>query len=134
MLRVLYPSFLLSFCLLLAAPLAEVVRDINKFSNNTMAQLLALSWAAQRPGATTVEPGAALQQWAHSRLGGTGLRIENGSGLSRDQRLTAEQVATLLKQAWASPVLPELMASLPVAGAPDGVLGAGGAGAAISTG
>ena len=102
--------------------LSDVVRDINKFSNNTMAQLLALSWAAQRPGATAVEPGAALQQWAHSRLGGTGLRIENGSGLSRDQRLTAEQVATLLKQAWASPVLPELMASLPVAGAPDGTL------------
>ncbi|MFM8346087.1 MAG: D-alanyl-D-alanine carboxypeptidase/D-alanyl-D-alanine-endopeptidase, partial [Betaproteobacteria bacterium] len=102
--------------------LSDVVRDINKFSNNTMAQLLALSWAAQRPGATAVEPGAALQQWAQSRLGGTGLRIENGSGLSRDQRLTADQVATLLKQAWASPVLPELMASLPVAGAPDGTL------------
>jgi D-alanyl-D-alanine carboxypeptidase/D-alanyl-D-alanine-endopeptidase (penicillin-binding protein 4) len=128
--------------------LSDVVRDINKFSNNTMAQLLALSWAAQQSGTAANELGAnsasggsmggggaggaggvgadqaraALQQWAQSRLGGTGLRIENGSGLSREQRLTADQVATLLKQAWASPVLPELMASLPVTGATDGTL------------
>ena len=112
-------------------PLADVVRDINKFSNNTMAQQLALSWAAQQASAPGREPPtvgaedarAALQQWAQHHLGGaSGLRIENGSGLSREQRLTAEQVAALLKRAWASPVLPELMASLPVAGAPDGTL------------
>ena len=111
--------------------LADVVRDINKFSNNTMAQQLALSWAAQQASAPGREPPtvgaedarAALQQWAQHHLGGaSGLRIENGSGLSREQRLTAEQVAALLKRAWASPVLPELMASLPVAGAPDGTL------------
>jgi D-alanyl-D-alanine carboxypeptidase/D-alanyl-D-alanine-endopeptidase (penicillin-binding protein 4) len=111
--------------------LAEVVRDINKFSNNTMAQQLALSWAAQIARAQGRDSGpvgaeearTALQQWAQSQLPApAGMRIENGSGLSRDQRLTAEQVAALLKRAWASPVLPELMASLPVAGAPDGTL------------
>ena len=120
-------------------PLSDVVRDINKFSNNTMAQQLALSWAgeqapslgrsataaAQPPassGITAEQAREALQQWAQARLGGTGLRIDNGSGLSRDQRLSADQVAALLRHAWASPVLPELMASLPVAGATDGTL------------
>ncbi len=116
-------------------PLAEVVRDINKFSNNTMAQQLALTWAAVHAGGpapgnaaavgSSVGPEqarAALQAWAENRLGGQGLRVDNGSGLSRDQRISAEQVATLLRQAWTSPVLPELLASLPVAGAPDGTL------------
>ncbi|MBM3388773.1 MAG: D-alanyl-D-alanine carboxypeptidase/D-alanyl-D-alanine-endopeptidase [Betaproteobacteria bacterium] len=112
-------------------PLSDVVRDINKFSNNTMAQMLALTWTAQQMGSSVAGPGVpdaqqvrtALQQWAQGRLGGAGLRLENGSGLSREQRLSADQVATLLRQAWASPVLPELIASLAVAGAPDGTLG-----------
>lgn len=117
-------------------PLADVVRDINKFSNNTMAQQLALTWASLQPAsesqtqASHSSPGVghdqarnALQRWAEARLApATGLRVENGSGLSREQRLSADQVASLLRQAWSSPVLPELMASLPVAGAPDGTL------------
>ena len=47
--------------------------------------------------------------------------IDNGSGLSRETRLTAQQLARLLQSAWASPVMPELMASLPVSGT-DGTL------------
>lgn len=115
-------------------PLSDVVRDINRFSNNTMAQMLALSWTGEmaiasgsaatteRNGITAEQARDALQQWAQTRLSGPGLRLENGSGLSREQRLTAEQVATLLRLAWMSPVMPDLMASLPVAGAPDGTL------------
>ena len=114
-------------------PLSDVVRDINRFSNNTMAQLLALTWASEianasghgptdRSGVTAEQARDALQQWAQTRLSGPGLRLENGSGLSREQRLTAEQVTTLLRLAWMSPVMPDLMASLPVAGAPDGTL------------
>ena len=47
--------------------------------------------------------------------------IDNGSGLSREARLSAALLARLLQSAWASPVMPELMASLPVAGI-DGTL------------
>ncbi len=110
-------------------PVAEVVRDINKFSNNTMAQQLALTLALEAPDSpeahASVGPEqarAALQRWAQAKLPGTGLRIDNGSGLSREQRASADQVATLLQHAWVSPVLPELIASLPAAGAPDGTL------------
>ena len=49
------------------------------------------------------------------------MQIDNGAGLSRDGRLSASALARLLQQAWGSPVMPELMASLPVSGL-DGTL------------
>jgi D-alanyl-D-alanine carboxypeptidase/D-alanyl-D-alanine-endopeptidase (penicillin-binding protein 4) len=45
----------------------------------------------------------------------------NGSGLTRDSRLTAAILGRLLQAAWSSAVMPELMSSLPVAGI-DGTL------------
>jgi len=41
--------------------------------------------------------------------------ITNGSGLTRDSRLTATILGRLLQSAWSSAVMPELMSSLPVA-------------------
>ena len=104
--------------------LAEVVRDINKFSNNTMAQQLFLTLALTQRGSGSPEAARdVLQQWAQSRLGDVAktLVIVNGSGLSRDSRLSASLLAKLLQNAWASPVMPELMSSLPVSGV-DGTL------------
>jgi D-alanyl-D-alanine carboxypeptidase/D-alanyl-D-alanine-endopeptidase (penicillin-binding protein 4) len=49
------------------------------------------------------------------------LVIENGSGLSRIERISARNLGAILLNAYASPVMPELMASLPVA-AVDGTL------------
>ena len=111
-------------------PLAAVVRDINKFSNNVMAQQLFLTLAAQplapglpAPAATAAMARERLAQWAAVRLGeaAAGLRIDNGSGLSRHNRISAQALARLLQQAWAGPLMAELMASLPVA-AVDGTL------------
>jgi D-alanyl-D-alanine carboxypeptidase/D-alanyl-D-alanine-endopeptidase (penicillin-binding protein 4) len=104
--------------------LAEVVRDINKFSNNTMAQQLFLTLALSERGNGTPEAAReVLQQWAQARLGDSarGLVIVNGSGLSRESRLTASLLARLLQNAWTSPVMPELVSSLPVSGV-DGTL------------
>ena len=47
--------------------------------------------------------------------------MDNGAGLSREARITAAQLGRLLQQAWALPVMPEFMASLPIAGV-DGTL------------
>jgi D-alanyl-D-alanine carboxypeptidase/D-alanyl-D-alanine-endopeptidase (penicillin-binding protein 4) len=47
--------------------------------------------------------------------------IDNGSGLSRDERISARALARLLQVAWASPSMPELMSSLPIAGV-DGTM------------
>ncbi len=108
-------------------PLADVVRDINKFSNNPMAQQLFFTLDLQRhPGQPATLAGAreTLRRWLAERLGAplpADWAIDNGSGLSRDTRLPARALARLLVQAWESPLAPELMASLPIA-AVDGTL------------
>ncbi len=105
--------------------LAEVIREINKYSNNAMAQQLFLTLGLVRAGKGTPEASReVVQRWLGERLGRTaaeGVVLDNGSGLSRQTRLTAQQLARLLQAAWASPVMPELLASLPVSGV-DGTL------------
>jgi D-alanyl-D-alanine carboxypeptidase/D-alanyl-D-alanine-endopeptidase (penicillin-binding protein 4) len=105
-------------------PLAEVVRDINKLSNNVMAQQLFLTLGATQRGAGTPESARlVLRQWLRARVGALeqSAVIVNGSGLSRDSRLSAALLGRLLQAAWSSAVMPELMSSLPVAGI-DGTL------------
>ena len=104
-------------------PLAEVIRDINKYSNNVMAQQLFLTLGLTQRGAGTPEAAReVLRQWASQRLGTTaGLALDNGSGLSRETRVSAGLLERLLQAAWASPWMPELMSSLPVSGI-DGTL------------
>jgi D-alanyl-D-alanine carboxypeptidase/D-alanyl-D-alanine-endopeptidase (penicillin-binding protein 4) len=107
-------------------PLAEVVRDINKYSNNVMAQQLFLSVPLAADGAAVATPDAAreaLLRWLAQRTGelGPDVIIDNGSGLSRLTRLSAARLAQVLVQAYASPVMSELMSSLPVTGL-DGTL------------
>ncbi|MCE9657449.1 MAG: D-alanyl-D-alanine carboxypeptidase/D-alanyl-D-alanine-endopeptidase [Burkholderiales bacterium] len=104
--------------------LAEIVRDINKLSNNVMAQQLFLTLGATQRGAGTPEASReVLRQWLRGHAGNAAAAsvIVNGSGLSRDGRLSARTFGKLLQAAWASPVMPELMSSLPVAGV-DGTL------------
>jgi serine-type D-Ala-D-Ala carboxypeptidase/endopeptidase (penicillin-binding protein 4) len=103
-------------------PLAEVVRDINKFSNNVMAQQVFLTMSLQQQGtATFAASREILQRWWRQRVGGSEPTFTNGAGLSREERVTAEQLARLLQMAWRSPFMPELLASLPVPGV-DGTL------------
>jgi D-alanyl-D-alanine carboxypeptidase/D-alanyl-D-alanine-endopeptidase (penicillin-binding protein 4) len=102
-------------------PLADVVRDINKYSNNVMAQQLFLSLALQRrPDLPATADGAraAVRQWLVERIGElpAGTVIDNGSGLSRDTRLAAATLAQLLQVAWRSGFMPELISSLPING------------------
>ena len=110
----------------IASPaLADVVRDINKFSNNLMAQQLFLTLGLTQRGSGTQEAARdVLGAWLASRFGDAAAAdavIDNGSGLSRETRLSARLLARALLAAWASPVMPELMSSLPVSGI-DGTL------------
>jgi D-alanyl-D-alanine carboxypeptidase/D-alanyl-D-alanine-endopeptidase (penicillin-binding protein 4) len=132
-------------------PLAEVVRDINKYSNNVMAEQLFLSLASPSAAHVVVPPGpplpaasaplldapvptgpaihpedarAALRAWLASRFGEAAAEatvIDNGSGLTREVRISAQLLVRLLQQAWDSGVMPELAASLPVTGT-DGTM------------
>ena len=110
---------------MLSSPtLAEVVRDINKFSNNVMARQLFLTLgmeAGHRP-AGAADADAAIRTWLDARgLAVPELVLENGSGLSRRERISAEGLGRLLQAAWRSAVMPELIASLPVT-ATDGTM------------
>lgn len=102
-------------------PLAEVVRDVNKYSNNVMARQIFLALAGNPP-ATYEKSAQRLRAWLQQKgIRAPELRVENGAGLSRNDRISAETLAALLKAAWASPVMPELVASLPIYGG-DGTL------------
>ncbi len=99
--------------------LAGVVRDINKFSNNVMARQLYLTLGAeatQRP-ARNADAEAAIRAWlAQKELRMPELVIENGAGLSRLDRISAENLGRLLHAAYADATMPEFLASLPLAG------------------
>lgn len=97
--------------------LANLLSDINKWSNNLMARQLLLTIAAESQGApATEEKGVtAIQAWLASKnLVFDELAIENGSGLSRTERISAQHMGVLLTNAFYSPTMPEFMASLPV--------------------
>ncbi|MDO9602818.1 MAG: D-alanyl-D-alanine carboxypeptidase, partial [Rhodocyclaceae bacterium] len=92
--------------------LGELVRDINKFSNNVMARQLFLKVGAGETAAADT----ALRTWlAKKDLNFPELVLDNGSGLSRRERISADNLARLLAAGWRSPVMPELMSSLPIA-------------------
>jgi D-alanyl-D-alanine carboxypeptidase/D-alanyl-D-alanine-endopeptidase (penicillin-binding protein 4) len=104
-------------------PLAELVRDINKYSNNVMTQQLFLTLSLQQQGRGTVAASRELlRTWWGERFGsGEEPLISNGAGLSREDRISAAALARLLQYAWTSPLMPELMSSLPISGL-DGTL------------
>jgi D-alanyl-D-alanine carboxypeptidase/D-alanyl-D-alanine-endopeptidase (penicillin-binding protein 4) len=97
--------------------LSDVIRDINKFSNNVMARQLYLTLGTATEGApaTLEKAGQAVSRWLRDkRLEFPELVIENGSGLSRRERISARHLAELLIAAWQSPVMAELVSSLPI--------------------
>lgn len=106
--------------------LVSVVRDINKYSNNTMARQLFLTIGREQRSAADADDHKAanriINQWlADKDIQPNGLVLDNGSGLSRLERMTARDMANLLAQAWQSPYAAEFVASLPLA-AMDGTM------------
>lgn len=103
--------------------LAEVVRDINKYSNNVMTQQVLLTLGKERMGVGSLEAGrAALAQWWQLRWPAAEMpQVENGAGLSRHARISAQALGRMLQTAWGSSVMPEFVASMPISGM-DGTL------------
>lgn len=103
--------------------LAEVVRDINKYSNNVMTQQLLLTLAKERTGQGSFDAARfLLTQWWQQRWPSAPVpEVDNGAGLSRAAQVTAAGLGQMLQSVWASPVMSEFMASLPIAGT-DGTL------------
>lgn len=99
--------------------LADQIRVINKQSNNVMATLLLLRLGQQLNGAgatvATAEQ-AAMRVLQSQGINTNGWRIDNGSGLSRQARVTAQGMAQMLDVIWRSNYMPEFMSSLAIAG------------------
>jgi D-alanyl-D-alanine carboxypeptidase/D-alanyl-D-alanine-endopeptidase (penicillin-binding protein 4) len=107
-----------------SAPLTQVITDINKFSNNVMARQLLLTLGSETaPVPANPETGAAaVQSWLQSRgIAAPDLIVDNGSGLSRNGRISAITMGRVLLAAYNSPTMPEFISSLPLA-AYDGTM------------
>ena len=112
------------FAVLESPPLSDIVRDVNKLSNNVMARQIFLTLATVNgaPPATPAKASEAVRRWLVARkLAMPGLVLENGSGLSRHERTTAGGLNRLLIAANASRVRDDFASSLAVA-AVDGTV------------
>lgn len=105
-------------------PLPAALARLNKFSNNLMTRNLFLTLGAEAYGApATLEKGARAVRETLERRGiaTDKLVLENGAGLSRIERISAQALTQLLRAAHASPWFAEFAASLPIV-ATDGTL------------
>jgi D-alanyl-D-alanine carboxypeptidase/D-alanyl-D-alanine-endopeptidase (penicillin-binding protein 4) len=98
-------------------PAAEVLRDMNKFSNNVMARQVFLTLSAETlrlPGRYD-RSARVVKSWLDGRkLDAPGFVIENGAGLSRADRISPEGMGRLLVAAYHSAVMPEFIATMPL--------------------
>jgi D-alanyl-D-alanine carboxypeptidase/D-alanyl-D-alanine-endopeptidase (penicillin-binding protein 4) len=98
-------------------PLSEIVADINKFSNNVMAQQLFLTLSSQQGTGNFEASRALVLQWWRQNLKDQTLPVlENGSGLSREERSSAQALAALLQMGARSAYAQALQSSLAIAG------------------
>ena len=100
-------------------PLGDIIRSVNKSSNNVMTRHLELALGAERYGspATPAKGQRAILEVLRERgIDTRGLVIANSAGLSREGRVTARQLAAILSAAWNSPYMPEYASSLAIAG------------------
>ncbi|TFW11622.1 D-alanyl-D-alanine carboxypeptidase/D-alanyl-D-alanine-endopeptidase [Massilia arenosa] len=117
-------------------PLPEIVRDVNKPSDNEIARTIFLALGSlqfdeklgSKPlpvdgvGSTLVRADATVRAWMHEHgISDDGLVLENGSGLSRIERVSPQQLAGVLQAALKSNWAPEFVTSLPIA-AVDGTM------------
>lgn len=103
-----------------SAPLAQIVQWVLEVSDNEAAEVLAHQVAVAEGRPATFEGGATAVTAVLERLGvdTTGDRIYDGSGLSREDRLTPETLLSVLEVASSDehPELRPVVANLPVAG------------------
>lgn len=107
----------------LSAPLSDAIRTMNKQSDNLFARSIFLTLGANQAGDTVENARAAVfKSFKQSGIDTQGLVIENGSGLSREERVTARTLGTMLYRAYFNDLFNEpFIDSLPIAGY-DGTL------------
>ncbi len=99
-------------------PLADIIADVNKFSNNVMAQqvFLTLSSLGRRSGSFESSRRAVAEWWKKTLPNLSAPLVDNGSGLSRKERTSVQSLTGLLQHAAASPQAAVFANSLGIAG------------------
>ena len=105
-------------------PLADIIRRINKYSNNVMTRHVLLTVIAKSLSIPALESKGeqVVRQWLQQqKIPASGFRLENSAGLSRATRISALQLGRALKTVYRKSYMPELVSSLPIAGV-DGTM------------
>jgi D-alanyl-D-alanine carboxypeptidase/D-alanyl-D-alanine-endopeptidase (penicillin-binding protein 4) len=103
----------------LSEPLADIVRHMNRESDNFVSEMLLkeLGSAVARSGSTRAGGEVVRQTLAEAGVPVAGVRIVDGSGLSRLDRLTASSLVSILRVGAADPAIRDaFVTSLAVAG------------------
>jgi len=100
-------------------PLADIIRKLNKNSNNVMARQVLLTLGAEKKGEPgTRQKGAqVIQAWLDKiGVGSAGVVVNNGSGLSRKARMSADKLGGILSYMYHSKNMAEYVSSLSING------------------
>lgn len=109
--------------------LAEFTRDISKRSDNPITRLTFLMLGATAPAESGAEIRPTLaraetrvRDWLRRQgIDDAGLVLDNGSGLSRKERISTRQLVEVLRVAHRSDWAPEFTAALPIVGVDGGM-------------
>ena len=106
--------------------LAELVRDVDKRSDNPTARTVWLTLGAlatgPSEGTTAQRADRVVREWLHAQaVSDDGLVLENGSGLSRLERIAPVTLAGVVERALDGPWAPEFVSSLPIVGVDGGM-------------
>jgi D-alanyl-D-alanine carboxypeptidase/D-alanyl-D-alanine-endopeptidase (penicillin-binding protein 4) len=100
-------------------PLAQIIEFMDHWSDNFTAEMLlkAIGYTVLGRGTTAAGADVTRRDLAAAGVPLAGVRIVDGSGLSRLDRVTARELTTLLVKIWDDPALRRVvLAALPVAG------------------
>jgi D-alanyl-D-alanine carboxypeptidase/D-alanyl-D-alanine-endopeptidase (penicillin-binding protein 4) len=109
-----------------STPLSILVYVINKKSQNHYAeQVLKIVGAEMRKEGSWAAGGAEVKEWLTTKIGVPANEFTpvDGSGMSRDNRASANAFISLLRYMWKSPWREEFVSSLPYTGDPDSKFG-----------
>jgi D-alanyl-D-alanine carboxypeptidase/D-alanyl-D-alanine-endopeptidase (penicillin-binding protein 4) len=107
-------------------PMNVIVYVINKKSQNHYAeQVIKMLGAEQKQQGTWAAGSATVTEWLTSKVGvpANEYHQADGSGMSRDNRASANAFISLLRYMWKSPWREDFVSSLPYSGDPDSKFG-----------
>jgi serine-type D-Ala-D-Ala carboxypeptidase/endopeptidase (penicillin-binding protein 4) len=100
-------------------PLSQILQFMDHWSDNFTAEMVLKAIGYRALGLGTTSAGAAVttRDLAADGIPVAGVRIADGSGLSRDDRVTARELTALLVRIWNNPTMrPVVWASLAIPG------------------